>query len=98
VVVIVYVGLITHGAQRVIQVTKLRYSFGGGGGGEKNNKNVDASIVRGDGGGGHISVERVGADQLKQIDVKFIPIIDLKYIFPIFTLLSLGLAFILRKK
>lgn len=95
---LVYGDPITHGEQRVIPVTKMRYSFGGGSGGKKNNKNEDSSNVRGDSGGGHISVKPVGVYQLKKNDVKFKPIIDLKYIFPMFSLLSLGLAFILRKK
>lgn len=95
---LVYGDPIMHGEQRVIPVTKMRYSFGGGSGGKRNNKNDDSSNFRGDSGGGHISVKPVGVYQLKKNEVKFKPIIDLKYIFPMFTVLSLGLAFILRKK
>src|SRR5699024_8123913 len=95
---LVYGDPITHGEQRVIPVTNMRYSFGAGSGGKKNNKNEDSSNARGNIGGGHIIVKRVRVYQLKKKDVKFKPIIDLKYIFPMFSLLSLGLAFILRKK
>src|SRR5699024_4684561 len=43
---LVYGDPITHEEQRVIPVTKMRYSFGGGSGGKKNNKNEDSSNVR----------------------------------------------------
>src|SRR5699024_8543354 len=95
---LVYGDPITHGEQRVIPVTKMRYSFGGGSGGKKNNKNEDSSNVRCDSGSDHILYKPVYVYQLKKNDVKFKPIIELKYIFHMFSLLSLGLAFILRKK
>lgn len=95
---LVYGDPIAHGDQRIVPVAKMRYSFGGGSGGNTNTENEEPAYGYGDGGGGYMSVKPLGVYQLKANRVHFKPVIDLKFIFPMFTVLSLGLAFLFRRK
>ena len=81
--------------KRVLPVAKLNYYVGGGGGysGESNN----SPVTQGEGGGGYISVKPLGVYEITSDQVKFKPIIDLKFMVTAFTIFTLGLAWLMKK-
>ena len=81
--------------KRVLPVAKLNYYVGGGGGysGESNN----SPVTQGEGGGGYISVRPLGVYEITSNQVKFKPTIDLKFMVTAFTILTLGLAWLMKR-
>jgi len=94
---LIYGEPITHGEQCILPVAEVSYSFGVGSGKETNEEDV---LEHGEGGGGHISVKPLGVYKMNKAGsrVRFIPTFDVKFFLKIFTVLTLGTTFLLRKK
>jgi len=98
-VTLVYGEPIKHEKQCIIPVAKVNYYFGGGGGGGETNAAEDkTSIGQGEGGGGYFSIRPLGVYKMTADRVRFKPAVDLKFILTIFSVLTLGISFLLRKK
>ncbi|MBO1909942.1 spore germination protein GerW family protein [Sporosarcina sp. 6E9] len=80
--------------KKVLPVAKVDYYVGGGGGYSGESKN--SSATQGEGGGGYISVKPLGVYEITSDKVKFKPVIDMKFILAIITLLTLGLTLLMR--
>ena len=78
--------------KKVLPVAKLNYYIGGGGG----YSGESETVAQGEGGGGYISVKPLGVYEITTESVKFKPVIDLKFILSILTVLTLGLAFLMK--
>ncbi|WP_342515050.1 hypothetical protein MKY34_10185 [Sporosarcina sp. FSL K6-1522] len=78
--------------KRVLPVAKVHYMVGGGGG-----YSSDSPFAQGEGGGGRISVKPLGVYEIDTHRVTFKPIIDLKFILTLASVLTLGLVWILKK-
>ncbi len=81
--------------KKVLPVAKVDYYVGGGGGYSGESKN--SPVAQGEGGGGYISVKPLGVYEITSDKVKFKPAVDLKFILTIFTVLTFGLAFLMKK-
>jgi len=103
---LVYGEPITYGKQCIVPVAEVSYSFGVGSGeetsqdDEENEKTNETMLEIGEGGGGHISVKPVGVYKMseKRSRTRFIPIFDVKFFLKIFSIITLGITFLLRKK
>lgn len=91
---LVYGEPITNGKQSIVPVAKMKYSFGAGGG--INTEGEDAN--RGEGGGGHITVNPLGVYEITEDRARFKPVIDVKLIATVCMTLTFGLTLLLRKK
>ncbi|QUW20841.1 hypothetical protein JSQ81_13565 [Sporosarcina sp. Marseille-Q4063] len=80
--------------KKVLPVAKVDYYVGGGGGYSGESEN--SPVAQGEGGGGYISVKPLGVYEITSDKVKFQPAIDLKFILMISTLLTFGLAIIMK--
>lgn len=87
---------IDHADKRVIPVARVTYYVGGGGGfsGGSGSSNTD----QGEGGGGYFSVKPVGVYEVTPKKTRFKPLIDLKLIFLLFSILTLGLVWIMKNR
>jgi uncharacterized spore protein YtfJ len=98
-VTFIYGEPIIHGKQCIVPVAKLRYSFGaGGGGGDETSTDDKTAHGQGEGGGGHFSVRPLGVYKMTGDHIQFKPAIDLKFILTLFSVLTLGVTWLLRKK
>jgi len=98
-VTLIYGEPISHEKQCIIPVSKMSYFFGGGGGGGETNATEDkTSIGQGEGGGGFFSIRPLGVYKITADRVRFKPAVDLKFILTIFSVLTLGVTFLLKKK
>lgn len=99
-VTLIYGEPISHEKQCIVPVAKMNYSFGAGGGKGTNTNKGETSLEQGEGegGGGIITVKPLGVYEMKNDCVRFKPVIDLKFISIIFSVLALGMTLILRKK
>ena len=82
--------------KRVLPVARAKYNVGGGGG--YSGKSDQSSADQGEGGGGFISVKPLGVYEVTPEKVKFKPIIDLNLVFVLFTVLTFGLVWVLRRR
>ncbi len=91
---------IDKGKRSVIPVAKLNYTFGGGGGGGSgpDGKLVGNAIGKGEGGGGHFYVKPIGVYEVTEKRVRFKPVYGLRLLPVVFSILTLGITFLLRKK
>ena len=92
---LVYGEPIELGNKKVLPVAKLNYYIGGGGG--YSGESTSESVAQGEGGGGYISVKPLGVYEITSESVKFKPVKDLKFILSVLTVLTLGLAFLMKK-
>lgn len=97
-VTFIYGEPISQGKQSIIPVAKMNYYFGGGGGKGTNAESDETSHGQGEGGGGIVSVKPLGVYKMTDNKVRFKPIIDVNFMLIIFSVLTLGLAFFMRKK
>lgn len=82
--------------KQVVPVARTKYYIGGGGGySEESGK---SSAGQGEGGGGYISVKPLGVYEITSEKVKFKPIIDLNIVLVLFTVLTFGLVWVLRRR
>lgn len=81
--------------KKVLPVAKVDYYVGGGGGYSGESEN--SPVAQGEGGGGYISVKPLGVYEITADQVTFKPAFDLKFMLTIFTVLTLGLAFFMKK-
>lgn len=81
--------------KRVLPVAKLSYYVGGGGG--YSGESDTSPVSQGEGGGGYISVKPLGVYEITSDQVTFKPVIDLKFIVTVFTILTLGLAWLMKR-
>ena len=82
--------------KQVLPVARARYSVGGGGG--YSGESDKSAASQGEGGGGYISVKPIGVYEITSEKVRFRPVIDLNIILVLFTVLSLGLIWVLRRR
>lgn len=98
-VTFVYGKPVSYENRAIIPVAKMSYSFGAGSGGETDvNEGEETTLNQGEGGGGHFSVQPLGVYEMTASRVRFKPIIDVKFIAILFTILTLGMTLLLRKK
>ena len=99
-VTLIYGEPISYEKQCIVPVAKLNYSFGGGGGGGNtlNTEEEEASFGEGEGGGGIISVRPLGVYKMTADRLQFKLVIDVKFLVTIFSVLTLGMTLLLRKK
>lgn len=83
--------------KRVLPVAKVNYYVGGGGGGGHSSEGESPSAGQGEGGGGVFSVKPLGVYEITVDEVKFKSVVDFKFMLMIFTVLTLGLTFLLKK-
>lgn len=98
---LVYGEPITHGKQCIVPVAEISYSFGVGSGKESSEETDEETILeQGEGGGGHISVKPVGVYKMNDSGsrVRFVPTFDVKFFLKFFSVFTLGMTFLLRKK
>lgn len=81
--------------KKVLPVAKVDYYVGGGGGYSGESEN--SPEAQGEGGGGYISVKPLGVYEITSDKVKFKPVVDLKFILIIITVLTLGLTILMKK-
>ena len=81
--------------KKVLPVAKVDYYVGGGGGYSGESEN--SPVAQGEGGGGYISVKPLGVYEITSDKVKFKPAVDLKFILMIITVLTFGLAILMKK-
>ena len=81
--------------KRVLPVAKLNYYVGGGGG--YSGESDKSPVSQGEGGGGYISVKPLGVYEITSDRVAFKPVIDLKFIVTVLTILTLGLGWLMKK-
>jgi uncharacterized spore protein YtfJ len=80
--------------KKVLPVAKVDYYVGGGGGYSGESEN--SPIAQGEGGGGYISVKPLGVYEITSDKVRFKPAIELKFILTIITVLTFGLAILIK--
>lgn len=98
-VTLIYGEPISYENQCIVPVVKMSYSFGTGSGGETSVEDGEQKTQnQGEGGGGHFTVKPLGVYEMNSSGVRFKPAIDVKFIVKIFTVLTLGMTFLLRKK
>lgn len=98
-VTLLYGEPITHEKQTIVPVAKMNYAFGGGGGGGTSvEKDEQKALGHGEGGAGHISVKPLGVYEMTATRVRFKPVIDVKFILTLCSVLTLGMTLLLRKK
>ena len=81
--------------KRVLPVAKVNYYVGGGGGYSDANENTSAA--QGEGGGGYFAIKPVGVFEITSEKVKFKPVINIYFILTIFSVVTLGLGFLLKR-
>ena len=82
--------------KRVLPVASAKYYVGGGGG--YSGESDQSSSNQGEGGGGFFSVKPIGVYEITSEKVKFKPIFDLNLVLVLFTVLTFGLVWVLRRK
>jgi uncharacterized spore protein YtfJ len=80
--------------KKVLPVAKVDYYVGGGGGYSGESEN--SPVAQGEGGGGYISVKPLGVYEITSDKVRFKPAIELKFILTIITVLTFGLAILIK--
>lgn len=96
-VTLVYGEPVIREDKAIVPVAKMKYAFGGGGGYSNRSDSGDGAET-GEGGGGRFSVRPVGVYEMRNDRVRFKPVVDLKSILTIFSVLTLGMTFLLRRK
>lgn len=81
--------------KRVLPVAKVNYYVGGGGG--YSGKSDEESVDQGEGGGGYFSVKPVGVYEITSEKVKFKPVFNLNFILILFTILTFGFVWLMKK-
>lgn len=81
--------------KRVLPVAKVNYFVGGGGGGGFTDEQNASG--QGEGAGGAFSIKPVGVYEITEENVKFKPILPINQLLTIFSIITLGLAFLLKK-
>ena len=81
--------------KKVLPVAKVDYYVGGGGG--YSGESESSPVAQGEGGGGYISVKPLGVYEITSDKVKFKPVVDLKFILVIITVLTFGLTILMKK-
>lgn len=92
---LVYGEPINLDSKRVLPVAKVNYYVGGGGGYSEMNEKEPAA--QGEGGGGYFAIKPVGVFEITPEKVKFKPVINIYFIFTIFSIVTLGLGFLLKR-
>lgn len=82
--------------KRVLPVAKVNYFVGGGGGGAISDE--ENSTGQGEGGGGAFSIKPVGVYEITAEKVKFKPALPINQILTVFSVVTLGIVFLLRKR
>lgn len=81
--------------KRILPVAKVNYFVGGGGGGGFTDEQNASG--QGEGAGGAFSIKPVGVYEITEENVKFKPILPINQLLTIFSIITLGLAFLLKK-
>lgn len=81
--------------KRVLPVAKVNYYVGGGGGYSDASENTSAA--QGEGGGGYFAIKPLGVFEITSEKVKFKPVINIYFILTIFSVVTLGLGFLLKR-
>lgn len=79
----------------VLPVAKVNYYVGGGGG--FSDASDKASAAQGEGGGGYFAIKPVGVFEITPEKVKFKPVINMYLMLTIFSVVTLGLGFLLKR-
>ena len=82
--------------KRILPVAKVNYFVGGGGGGAISDE--ENSTGQGEGGGGAFSIKPVGVYEITAEKVKFKPALPINQILTVFSVVTLGIVFLLRKR
>ncbi|WP_416828472.1 hypothetical protein [Ectobacillus polymachus] len=84
--------------KRILPVAKVR-NFGGGGGGGRLSKEETSPIIQGEGGGGSglVSVTPLGVYEITEDETTFKPVVDIKFILVLLSMLTFGLVWIFKK-
>lgn len=82
-------------SKRVLPVAKVNYYVGGGGG--YSDASEKTSATQGEGGGGYFSIKPVGVFEITPEKVRFKPIINIYFVITIFSVVTLGLGFLLKR-
>ncbi|MDI2585880.1 spore germination protein GerW family protein [Psychrobacillus sp. NEAU-3TGS] len=81
--------------KRILPVAKVNYYVGGGGGYSDASENT--ATAQGEGGGGHFAIKPIGVFEITPEKVKFKPVINIYFILTIFSVVTLGLGFLLKR-
>lgn len=81
--------------KRILPVAKVNYFVGGGGGGGFTDEQNASG--QGEGAGGAFSIKPVGVYEITEESVKFKPILPINQLLAVFSIITLGLAFLLNK-
>ena len=81
--------------KRILPVAKVNYFVGGGGGGGFTDEQNASG--QGEGAGGVFSIKPVGVYEITEENVKFKPILPINQLLTVFSIITLGLAFLLKK-
>ena len=81
--------------KRILPVAKVNYFVGGGGGGGFTDEQNASG--QGEGAGGAFSIKPVGVYEITEENVKFKPILPINQLLTVFSIITLGLAFLLKK-
>ncbi|MEK3976957.1 spore germination protein GerW family protein [Psychrobacillus sp. FSL K6-1267] len=84
--------------KRILPVAKVNYFVGGGGGGGNTISDEENSTGQGEGGGGAFSIKPVGIYEITAEEVKFKPVLPFNQILTVFSVVTLGIVFLLRKR
>ncbi|MEK4520408.1 spore germination protein GerW family protein [Psychrobacillus sp. FSL W7-1457] len=84
--------------KKVLPVAKVNYFVGGGGGGGTEITDEQNSSGQGEGAGGAFSVKPIGVYEITAENVKFKPILPINQILTVFSVVTLGIAFLLIKR
>ncbi len=82
--------------KRILPVAKVNYFVGGGGGGAISDE--ENSTGQGEGGGGAFSIKPVGVYEITAEKVKFKPALPINQMLTVFSVVTLGIVFLLRKR
>lgn len=92
---LIYGETIEFDSKSVLPVAKVNYYVGGGGG--LSDVSEKAPAAQGEGGGGYFSIKPVGVFEITPEKVKFKPVVNIYFILTIFSVVTLGLGFLLKR-
>lgn len=96
-VALVYGEPIVMENKQILPVAKVNYFVGGGSGGQLDEEQA-VSIGQGEGGGGIFTIKPIGVYEITDKKVEFKPILPINLILTFVTIISFGIALLIKKK